>query len=195
MTNYITTRSITTDFGGNYDSDIFESALADETGFSIPFTMLGGNDDSIIITFTGGADLVANDETLIDALISGDTFNTSIKYAGVLAVHLSENKLDKSDYQTICRFKYPGSDNIGTIAKIIGTGYNSKSGESMTIVVIDRDTGNEIALATFSNTSDADLDLGTISNVPLSLSNIEIKGKVSDDKNDGNITSMTIFLL
>ena len=192
MPEYTYTKSITTDFGGNFDS----SNLKDEVVNGIAATLLRVDTlgDAVYIVFD--AELTSGEEdTLTNTVIQNHSPSVAEVYT--IAINNIINKQStKSSYQRICTFVYEGSILIGSIKQISGIAYIDSNATDYTILVEDVTNDQTLAEQTYTNKFEDMIELSTITNVPTGKSKIEVSVKRTSSKNNAKVyvESLTFYI-
>ena len=113
--------------------------------------------------------------------------------AWYLCIKNDSTKNDK--YTFSCKFVYPGTSNSGNISKIIATANKDSGADSYEILIMDKTNGNVIAEMSYTNNDEKEVDLGTLNNIPVNQSqiDIDIKRTGGSKKNRVYISSITLF--
>jgi hypothetical protein len=169
--------SVTTDFGGA-DPKIrqLHDIIGADVGISSIIRGIDQTDDDIKITFESS--LSAGEETILTGLLSAHIPNNSKSRTFFYTVNPKKNTINTSNYTTVAKFKYSGSDNIGTIDYINIISYMDSTVTSYSARLFDTINGLVLAEKTeITNTTETIIDLGTITNVPTDQSIFELQFK------------------
>lgn len=172
MTTY--TRSLSSDFGGS----VLLRQLHNEISNSSIVTSLDGinmTNDTIDIVFDSS--LTSSEETTLNSLISAHTPDTNPPRSQFFIL-TPKKQIKSTTYSLVTNFKFPGSGNIGPIDYIEIIAINDPSIKSFDARIVETSTGNVLCEKT-GMTADVYTyyDLGTISNVPVNESILELHVK------------------
>lgn len=168
-------RSITTHFGG---SDPNQIQLHNEIYGSVGPTLLGIEitGDSVDIRFDSA--LSGGEETTLNGLLSAHIADNSKPKIQFYSINPKKESIKTNSYSIVSRFKYTGSDIIGTIDYIDIISKKDSGITSYSVRVVDITNNLVIAEKTgMTNTTEDIQDLGTISNVPTDQAVFELQAK------------------
>ena len=194
MSEYIYTKSITSDFSDNFNSDNLKGEI-DTQGFTPNLLRVDRLGDTITMIFD--AELSAGEQTTLnDTLVPGHSSNVPIVYTNTINNVLRNNEIKDTTYKRACTFIYEGSDFINPIIKIVGIGHMDSGVTSYSIVVEDHTNNIILAENTFTNTVEELIELTPISNIPTEKSKIEVSvKKTGGSKNKkAYVESITFYL-
>lgn len=193
MSEFVYTKSITTDFGGNFNSTNLKNDIVSQ-GLTPNLLRIDRLGDSIDIVFDGA--LSAGEVTLLGSNIIANHSSVAIqKYTAVINNIPKIVQSKNSNYTRICTFRYEGSNYIDDIKKIVAISYMDDDATDYSILIEDKTNDLIIAETTFTNTSEESVVLTPINNVPTSTAKIEVYIKINGDKKHYVYVESVIFYL
>ena len=190
MTEYKYTKSITSDFGDNFNStDLKKEIEKSNIGANIiRIDRLGDSVDIIV-------DASINESTL-NTVITGHTSAQGARFSNTINNILRKNEIKDTTYKRACAFVYEGSEFIGNIVKINIIGYKDDGVTSYSVLVEDNTNNMVISETTFTNDEEEVLSLTPISNIPTGRAKIEVfikkTGGKSNDK--AHVETVTFYI-
>jgi len=194
MSEYTYTKSIATDFGGNFRSDNLVSEINAQS-FTPNLLRVDRTGDVVNMVFD--ASLSGGEETILNnTVIPNHSAVVPVFYKGTINNVLRNNQINSSTYKRVSSFIYEGSNTIYTISKILSVGYMDSGVTSYSILIEDITHNNVISENTFTNTTEQILALTPINNIPTTQSKIEISVKKIGGNNSkyANVESVTFYL-
>lgn len=172
-----TTKSLSTDFGGNIKTEQFHIEIVNSeisSGVLIGIILTG---DVVEIIFDNALD--GTDQTTLDTLISTHVPDNTLSKSQFFIVPTIKQDTKSNNYTKVATFKYPGSISSGTIDYIEIISYMDSGITSYSVRVVDKTNNLIIAEKNdITNTVYSSIDLGTISNVMLNSAIIELHVKL-----------------
>jgi len=170
MTTY--TKSFSSDFGSDFAQRDFHDEIENETGITPTLLRVDRNDDVIDIVFDGA--LSAGEQTVLDTLVSNHA-GIVIPKTNFFKIYPENRKTKNNVYTTMGTFEYPGSNYSGTIDYIDIIAKKSSSPTSYCVRVVEHSNGTILAEKNgMTNTDYEKIDLGSISNIPLTSTLLDV---------------------
>ena len=151
---------------------------------NVPINTVNSNGNSKVnVDFN---DELSNSERikLHKVLLSWDTESTNI-YEKIIPVYLNGNGINTSSYLRYGVYGYSGTNLTLSFKKISIVAYMDNTVTDYSVRIFNMTNSNIIAEATFTNTTEQILDMGSLSNIPSNPSILEIHLK----RNGGNNNS------
>lgn len=195
MSEYTITKSITSDFGGNFNSTNLKQEIENNQTIGTTLERIDRTDDTISIVFA--SEPPSGEQTELNTnVIPNHTHTTNPIYTNVLNLVTRNEEINTSNYKRCCSFIYEGSGKLNNLVKINAIGYmDSSNVTSYSIIVEDKTNGNVIAETSFTNTEESDIEITPLSNIPTSKARIEVSAKRNSSKNNKKayVESVTFY--
>ena len=193
MSEHTYTKSITNDFGGNFNSTNLKNEI-ESNGIARNLLRIDRIGDVVKCVFDGS--LTTSEETTLTTSVTNHDTSVDPTYSNTINNVLRDNEYKDKSYKRCCTFIYEGTSKIQPITKINAIGYMDEDVDSYSILVEDKTNGNIIAENTFTNTEETDIELTPINNIPTTKSRIEVSIKKTGGKNKdvAYVESITFYL-
>ena len=184
-------KSVTTDFSGSTPNlDKFHSEIVGGISGLQGITMTG---DSVDIIFD--AALSEGEQTTLNNLIAAHDNIIVKNKINFYTIYPKNSSVKALSYITSAVFKYGGSDNIGIIDYIEILAYKDSNITSYSARIYSKTSGLVIAEKTgITNDTDAIVDLGTISNIPVQQEIFELQIKKTGGNGNNNVYIDSIII-
>jgi len=180
MTEYTYTKSIASDFSDVFHSTNLQNEILSQ-GFPKSLLRIDRIGDNVDIVFN--EQLESNDELILhNTIVPTHMSTTQTIYNNVISIPLKRNEIKSTTYNRIGTYTYLGTGMCDKPISIKAIGHMDIDTTNYSIRVYDTTNHNIIAEGTFTNTDEAIIDLGQISNLPVEEALIEISARITASK-------------
>lgn len=189
------TYSLSSDFGNNLKSEQFHSEIENDN--NITANLIAVNTEGDVVDIIFDASLSSGEETTLNNLISSHVPDDSKEKKQFYIIVPKRNVVrPKNSWVLAAYIRYQGSNNVGTIDYIEIETVMADDITSYDARVINHNTGDVIVQKDgLINTVIDSFDLGTISNVPLESTLLELQIQKNGGKNNSaiEIEQITVY--